>query len=53
MQQGSESEKAVSYCRENGIQVVQRECILMFAESAGFPHNLHRGIWGLLGKLPR
>jgi uncharacterized protein len=53
MQQGSESKKAISYCHENGIRVVQRECILMFAEPAAFIHKAHRWIWGILGKLPR
>ena len=29
MQPGSESEKAIKYCRENGIQVVHGECIMV------------------------
>ena len=52
MQQGSESPAAVRYCEENGIQVVQGECILMFAEPVAFFHRIHRWIWGILGKLP-
>jgi hypothetical protein len=53
MQQGSESGKAVRFCEEKGIQVVQRECILMFAEPVGFFHRVHRWLRGLVGKLPR
>ena len=52
MQQGAQSEKAINYCQENGIDAVHNECILMFAEPAGFPHRAHRWVWGLIGKLP-
>ena len=53
MQQGSQSAAAVRFCEENGIGVVEGECILMFADPKAFHHRLHRLIWGLLGKLPR
>ncbi len=52
MQQGSESTEAISYCRENGMQEVHGECILMFAPGTGFPHRAHRFVLGLFGKLP-
>jgi predicted CoA-binding protein len=52
MQQGSESEAAIRYCRENGMTVIDGECILMFAEPAAFYHRFHRWIWKVLGKLP-
>ncbi|MCL4561007.1 MAG: CoA-binding protein [Chloroflexi bacterium] len=52
LQQGSESNAALNYCKEKGIQVVSGECILMFAQPR-FPHTLHRGINGLFGKLPK
>jgi hypothetical protein len=51
MQQGSESPAAIELCRENGIDAVHGECILMFAEPAGI-HRFHHFIWKLLGKLP-
>lgn len=51
MQQGSESTTAVEFCRENGIDVIHGECILMYAQPTGF-HKFHRWIWGLFGKLP-
>ncbi|MCP4727003.1 MAG: CoA-binding protein [bacterium] len=53
MQQGSQSGEAIKYCEENNINVVSNECILMFAEPAAFPHRIHRGIWRILGKLPK
>lgn len=52
MQQGSESPDSVQFCRENGVNEVHGECILMFAQPAGF-HKLHRWIRGLTGKLPK
>lgn len=53
MQQGSKSEKAAQSCRENGINVVPGECILMFLEPVTSIHRLHRWIWRLLGKAPQ
>lgn len=53
IQQGAESEEAISFCRENGINCIHGECILMFADPVGFPHNMHRFIWKLLGKVPK
>lgn len=49
-QQGSGSDKAVRYCMLNGINVISGECILMFLEHPGFPHNLHKWIWGIGAK---
>ncbi|MFC1564882.1 CoA-binding protein [candidate division KSB1 bacterium] len=53
LQQGAESETAVKFCKDNDINVISGECVLMFAEPTGFPHRLHRGIWRILGKLPK
>jgi predicted CoA-binding protein len=53
MQQGSESEAAIRYCTENGMEVVHGECIMMFAEPVGSIHRFHRWIWKLFGKLPK
>lgn len=52
MQQGSDSKNAIEYCIKNGISVISRECILMFAEPMEFFHRFHRWIWGAIGKLP-
>jgi uncharacterized protein len=53
MQQGAESEAAVRFCQENGIAEVHGECINMFAHDTATFHKFHRGIWKLLGKLPK
>ncbi len=52
MQQGSESDAAIRFCRENGITVVSDACILMFAEPTVFFHRVHRWFWRLFGKSP-
>jgi hypothetical protein len=52
MQQGAESEAAIRTCREQGIDAVHGECIMMFARPRGV-HRVHRWLWGLLGKLPK
>lgn len=53
LQQGSQSESAVKYCEENGIDCVSNECILMFVQPSAFIHRAHRWMWGVLGKLPQ
>jgi len=53
LQQGSQSEKAVNFCEENGIDCVNNDCILMFAEPTAFIHRGHRLIRCVLGKLSR
>jgi predicted CoA-binding protein len=53
LQQGSQSDEAINYCKKNGIDCISNECILMFAEPAGFIHRGHRWFWGVLGKLPQ
>lgn len=52
MQQGSESEEAIKFCQENGINEIHKECILMFVEPVKSIHGLHRWFWKVLGKLP-
>lgn len=53
MQQGSESEKAIQYCKDNNISVVAGECILMFAEPVKSLHRIHRFVWKIIGKYPK
>ena len=53
MQQGSESAKAISFCEDNGIDVVHGECIMMFAEPVKGIHCFHRWIKKLAGKYPK
>ncbi len=52
MQQGSESDEAIKFGQDNGMNVIHGYCLLMFLEPMGFFHRLHKTImkWG--NKLP-
>jgi predicted CoA-binding protein len=52
-QNGSESDEAVKACEEKGINTVYKQCVLMFIEPVTFPHNFHRWITKVTGKIPR
>jgi uncharacterized protein len=52
MQQGSESEAAVQFCKENNVAEVHGECIMMYGIGTGL-HGFHGTIWKLIGKAPR
>jgi len=53
MQQGSASEAAIAFCREQGIEVIHGECILMFLPRIAAFHRFHGWLWKVLGKQPR
>jgi predicted CoA-binding protein len=53
LQQGAESPAAIRLAESKGMSVVSGECILMFAEPAGFGHRTHRWIKGVFGGLPK
>jgi len=53
LQQGAQSDEAVSFAIENKINLIQRECILMFAEPLVFIHKFHRSINKLFGAYPK
>lgn len=53
IQQGAESDEAISFCKDNNINLIHGECILMFAEPTAFFHRLHRGVWKIIGKFPK
>jgi predicted CoA-binding protein len=52
MQQGSESEAAIQFCKENGIAEVHGECIMMYGVGTGL-HGFHGKLWKLFGKAPK
>lgn len=51
--QGSVSESAVDYCRENGIEVIAGGCPLMFCQPVDFGHKCMRWILNATGGLPK
>lgn len=53
LQPGAESPQAIELCNSNGIEVIHDECIMMFAGKVKFPHNIHRWVNRVSGKLPK
>jgi hypothetical protein len=53
LQPGAKSPAAIRLAESRGCSVVAGECILMFAEPAGFGHRAHRWIRRWFGGLPR
>ena len=53
MQFGSVSPEAVKYCEENGMDVIQNQCVIMFTEPIGMIHKLHKWIWKATGQISK
>lgn len=53
LQQGSQNDEAVNYALENGANIIQRRCALMFAEPVGSIHKFHRTLSKLFGAYPK
>jgi len=51
--QGAVSEKAVEFCREQGMRVVPGECPLMFLPQMGGIHSFHGFVRKLFGRYPK
>ena len=53
LQQGAGSAEAIRLCQENGMSVVDGECVLMYLKPAtSWVHGAHRWIWDHLGRTP-
>lgn len=48
----SVSQEAVTYCRENGINVIPGACPMMFLEPVDIAHRCFRTVFDWMGKLP-
>lgn len=53
IQQGAESEAALAYCRENDLDAISGQCVMMFAEPVASFHGFHRWFKKLFGGLPK
>ena len=53
LQQGSGSPEVARRAEERRLEVVDGECILMFAEPTAFFHRAHRWVRGAFGRLPQ
>ena len=51
--EGSVSDKALDFCRANGITAIAGGCPLMFIPGADFGHRCMRWVLGLTGRLPK
>ena len=51
MQQGAESPAAIDFCKNNNIDVISGECILMYAQPTGL-HKFHHWLRGVFGRHP-
>ncbi len=52
LQQGAESDEAISFCKDKGMNIIHKQCILMFIEPLSFPHNFHRWVNKITRKIP-
>ncbi len=50
IQQGSSSEDAIAYCKQNNINFISGKCILMFLEPVTSIHNFHKTLWKWFSK---
>jgi uncharacterized protein len=53
LQQGAQSDEAIDYARSRNVNIIHRECILMFADPVTSIHKFHRGINKLFGIYPK
>lgn len=49
MQQGSQSAEAIAFCQEKGMNLIYKECLMMYCEPVESIHKFHRGIKKLFG----
>ena len=53
IQQGAQSDAAIEFCRQKGLEAVSGQCILMFVEPVASFHGFHKWVKGLFGRLPK
>jgi uncharacterized protein len=51
--QMSETKETIEYCEQNNINVIYKQCILMFAEPIHVFHKFHRFFKKIFGGLPK
>jgi len=53
IQQGADSKEVKEYIKENNLNAVYGECIMMHAQPVESFHGFHRWLWKIFGKLPK
>lgn len=51
--QMSETKETIEYCEQNNINVIYKQCILMFLEPVKGFHNFHKFIKKIFGGMPK
>ena len=52
LQRGAQNSEAIEYAEENNVNIIQKQCIMMFANPTGF-HKFHRTIVKFFGLYPK
>jgi hypothetical protein len=52
LQKGAQHSEAVEYAEENNVNIIQKQCIMMFANPSGF-HKFHRSLVKFFGLFPK
>jgi hypothetical protein len=53
IQQGAQDEASLRFCKEQKLEAVSGQCILMFAEPVASFHGFHRWLKKLFGGIPK
>ena len=53
IQQTANTKDSSTIAKENNIDLIEKECIFMFAEPVSSIHKFHRTIWKIFGMLPK
>ncbi|MBN1319397.1 MAG: CoA-binding protein [Thermoleophilia bacterium] len=53
LQSGCESKEAVALAESNGVPVISKACVLMYAQPVKSVHAFHRGLWKVFGMLQK
>ena len=53
VQQTSQTKETGAIAKELGVDLIQKECLFMFANPVGSIHKFHKAIWKIFGLLPK
>jgi uncharacterized protein len=53
VQQMSNTNETAKIAKEAGVELIDKECIFMFAEPVNSVHKFHRFLWKVFGQLPK
>lgn len=53
LQQGAQNDEAIEFARSKGVNIIHRQCALMFAEPVNSVHKFHKSINKFFGIYPK